>query len=421
MLPWTAGLAAGATAPDATKRLKVLAIGNSFSQDALEHLYHIAADAGIDEIVLANLYIGGATLAQHWQNARTGAPAYRYDKNDNGTWRSEPNRTLLYGLLDEDWDLITLQQASGYSGIAASYREEDVLRNLIEYVNAHKTNPAAKLGWHMTWAYQADSTHASFPNYGRDQWRMYAAIVNAVRTEVLPTGAFSVLIPSGTAIQNVRTSFIGDTLTRDGYHLSYNLGRYIAGLTWLHAVTGLPLDGLTYVPSDAEIPPFYLPVIKEAVAAAVANPFAVTISSYVEAPPIDYSRYTLLDWEPVGCAYWNSRDSRLHSTLISRENSTASNLCYFVSSGRMFTREDIPVGSIIEVDAGYQYRPEGWITLGLQPARESPVTTSRVFVTEAWWGDYQYRAFNVSVVGSSTDIRNAVAETAAKFRIWVPK
>lgn len=418
----------GPVLDSATTHFRILAIGNSFSQDAMEHLYQIAADAGAKEIVLANLYIGGATLPVHWNNAQRNLPQYRYDKNVDGVWRSRSNTTLLYGLQDEQWDLITLQQASGYSGVISSYTDGDVLQNLIDYVNANKANPDAKLGWHMTWAYQSDSTHASFPTYNRDQFTMFTTIVNAVRNQVVANDAFDIVIPAGTAIQNVRTSYIGDTLTRDGYHLSLNLGRYIAGLTWLHSITGWSIDDLTYVPSQTQVPDEYMPIIKEAVKAAVANPFAVSISSYVDPPhraaagqSSTADAYTLLEWDPVGCAYWQSNSTTLPATLLSRENSTASNLCFFVSSGKMFTREDIPVGSIIEIDEGYQYRPEGWVTLTRHASRPGPVTTQRVVVTNEWWGDYQYRAFNISFIGNSTNISNVVDETAAKFRIYIPR
>jgi len=432
---WTSAFGADGAAARAqsSEPLKILGIGNSFTRDAMEHLYQIAQDAGVD-VILGYLYIGGSSLAQHWENARLNLPRYEYYKNVDGTWRAQNNRTLLFGLRDEAWDLITLQQVSELSGVSASYTENDVLQNLIDYVNANKTNPEVKLGWHLTWAYQAGSTHSGFATYQRNQHVMFASIVNAVRKHIVTNQAFDLIIPAGTAVQNVRTSFIGDTLTRDGYHLSLNLGRYIAGLTWLRAITGVPLDDLTWVPSSYEVPAEYLPVIKEAVAAAVANPFAITISSYVEPPPgwtgltaavadaIDLNEYTLLDWEPVGCAYWNSNHATQFNVLISRANSTAANLCYFVSSGRMFTREELPVGTIIEIDPGYQYRPEGWTSLAARTtSRPGPVTTQRVIVTEEWWGRFQYRAFNVSHVGSTYDIRNEVEETAAKFRIYVPK
>ncbi|HHT28686.1 MAG TPA: DUF4886 domain-containing protein [Firmicutes bacterium] len=270
----------GVAADPATSTLRILAIGNSFSVDAMQHLYQIAADAGVKKIVLGNLYIGGCTLATHYGNAKSNAARYVYYKNTNGTWTSQANQTMLFGIKDEDWDIITIQQASGLSGVLSSYLEGETLPYLIRYVHDNKTNPQAKLVWHMTWAYQQDSSHASFPTYNRNQMDMYRAIVDAVQKAILPDPGFAFIIPTGTAIQNVRTSYIGDILTRDGYHLSYNLGRYIAGLTWFHAITGQPIDQITWVPSEVEIPAAYMPIIKEAVQAAVINPFAVTPSSY---------------------------------------------------------------------------------------------------------------------------------------------
>ena len=268
----------------ASKTFKILAIGNSFSQDALQHLYQIAAAGGADEIVLANLYIGGCSLETHWDNAKHNLTRYKYEKNIDGTWKTKNYKTLLYALQDEDWDVITLQQVSDLSGMADTYNEQGALQNLVNYVNTYKTNPDGELGWHMTWAYQSNSTHKAFKHYDNDQLTMYGAIVDAVQREVVPKDAFDIIIPTGTAIQNVRTSYIGDTLTRDGYHLSLNLGRYIGGLTWFHSITGWPIDDITYVPNPSKIPEEYLPIIKEAVKAAVENPFTVTVSSYVDQP-----------------------------------------------------------------------------------------------------------------------------------------
>ena len=38
--------------------IRILAIGNSFSQNAMAQLYQIAADLGYEDIVLGNMYIG---------------------------------------------------------------------------------------------------------------------------------------------------------------------------------------------------------------------------------------------------------------------------------------------------------------------------------------------------------------------------
>ena len=47
--------------------LSILAIGNSFSQDATAYL-HMAAEAAGVETLVVNLYIGGCSLKTHWEN-----------------------------------------------------------------------------------------------------------------------------------------------------------------------------------------------------------------------------------------------------------------------------------------------------------------------------------------------------------------
>jgi hypothetical protein len=113
--------------------------------------------------------------------------------------------------------------------------------------------------------------------YNKDQKNMYHSICSAVKNKIVSNDKFFTIIPVGTAIQNVRTSHIGDTLTRDGHHLSLNLGRYIAGMTWLRALTGLSIDHVEYVPSTEDIPKEYLSIIKKAVNAAIERPFEVTM------------------------------------------------------------------------------------------------------------------------------------------------
>jgi len=60
--------------------LRVLAIGNSFSQDAIEQNLHELADAAGKHIIIGNLYIGGAPLSLHWKNIQGDKNAYSYRK-----------------------------------------------------------------------------------------------------------------------------------------------------------------------------------------------------------------------------------------------------------------------------------------------------------------------------------------------------
>ena len=262
-------------APTTVKSLKILAIGNSFSVDAMQHLYTIAKSEGVEEIILGNLYIGGCPVDKHNANAKSGEAAYKYYKNTTGEWQTWPSMvSLLHGLQDEQWDIITMQQGSAKSGIADSYQPH--LDELIAFVNENKTNPDAKLFWHMTWAYQQDSDHSAFPNYGNDQRAMYLGIVNSLQQVVEPTGAFAQILPVGTAIQNARTGFVGDTLTRDGFHLS-DLGRAIASYTWYTVINGQPLYAVNVDKIGTQkLTDAHKALIVEAVNSAIENPYSIT-------------------------------------------------------------------------------------------------------------------------------------------------
>ena len=278
--PETTSPSAELTALSDGKTLKVLAIGNSFSNNTTQYLYEIAAAEGVTEIFLGRLYIGACTLDRHMSNADSNKAAYTYYKNTAGTWEKTEATTLLYGLVDEDWDIITMQQASGESGQPASY---EVLPRLVEYVNQNKTNPNAKLVWHMTWAYQSDSTHADFPVYGNRQDIMYEQILESNRRHILTNDAFVVTIPAGTAIQNARTSYLGDNLTADGYHLN-DIGKVITGYLWYATFTGKTLDkiNLTGTVGPVRMTEELNQVIIESVNNALINPMEVTPSQYAE-------------------------------------------------------------------------------------------------------------------------------------------
>ena len=397
------------------KTLKILAIGNSFSDDAMTYLYDIAKAYGVDDVVLGNLYIGGCTLDRHHANAVRDAKEYTYYKNTDGVFKATQGASLLDGLRDEEWDIITMQQASGYSGVERSYSR---LPSLIEYVNENKTNENAQLAWHMTWAYQSNSTHADFPKYDNDQMTMYNAICSTVNSQILTKDVYRLIIPSGTAIQNARTSYFGDTLTRDGYHMS-DLGRLIVGYCWFSTLTGTDVEDIKYVPSSLFLSEEDKKIIVESVAGAAANPFAVSDSAYTEKEEFDLSGYREIKFEYIVGAYWNTTDPSSHSMPIR----TAGNSKYFIAT-QLFTKNSLPAGSVIVLDSGWQYRPERWASFGsVQSSRPDPVSSALFMVTDEWWQGYSYRAFNISVLGNNKDITSDEdsAEALSHFRIYVPK
>ena len=133
--------------------------------------------------------------------------AYEYRKVKDGKKVNKNGYRLSDALIDEKWDYISLQQASGKSG---KYETYAALADLIAEVQTFR--PKAKLMWHQTWAYASTSTHESFPDYNKDQTTMYNAIVSAANQAMEDNTELNILIPSGTAIQNGRTSFLGSNL-----------------------------------------------------------------------------------------------------------------------------------------------------------------------------------------------------------------
>lgn len=410
----------------ATRKLKILAIGNSFSVDAMEYLWNIANDGGVSEIVLGNLYIGGCSIATHAKNIDGELASYTYYKNTSGTWNKTESVSVQTALADEEWDIITVQQASNYSGMPSSYEK---LAGILNFLAQNKPN--AKVYFHMTWAYQANSTHSGFANYNKNQMTMYQAIQSTLDTEVKTKDSIVGIIPSGTAIQNLRSSYIGDTVTRDGYHLSYDLGRYTAALTWYTYFTGAAADTVDWVPTNySSTVTKHFAAIREAVTGAIATPYSITTVKATEPGTVsdadvfaslgyNMNSYTKADWALAIHAYYSSASSTTPFDLISSANSSATNLKNFIASHR-YTRETLPVGSILILDEGYKYRPEGWIDENYScSSSERPALTNEsvVVVTEEWWGDFNYRAFNLTTSPAKT----MEASDIKHFRIYIPK
>lgn len=258
------------------KELKVLMIGNSYSDDTVQWVHEIAESLDI-EITIANLYIGSCTLSTHLSNLTNDSNAYeyvKYDKSSN-SWSRISNTSIKDALKYEDWDYVSLQQASHESGLIDTY---DDINSIIEKVLEIKSD--VKFVWNMTWAYQQDSGHSQFGNYNNDQMTMYNGIISSVKEKVLTNSRIEHIIPNGTAIQNARTSSLGDNLCRDQYcHLTLDLGRYIAGLTLVSEITGIDVSNITYIPSG--VSEEYRQIAIESVNNAIRNPFVVVNSEYV--------------------------------------------------------------------------------------------------------------------------------------------
>lgn len=242
---------------------RILAIGNSFSQDAIEqNLYELALAQG-DTLIIGNAYIPGCQIDLHNKNISDGSASYSYRKVVDGVKTTTDKSSLWTIIDDEPWDVISLQQASHVSGLKSTYAN---LPSLKAEVMKRMPNKDAEIIWHMTWAYAKDAKHDGFKNYGRSQDIMNDSIYSAV-SAMIPANNISRVVPAGPAIQEGR-GFFGDVLNSDGYHLS-PLGRYVAACTWCEFLTGRSVVGNPYHPADI-IPEQALTAQKAAHAALAA-------------------------------------------------------------------------------------------------------------------------------------------------------
>ena len=209
--------------------MKILSIGNSFSDDAQRYLRAIAASEGV-EIETLNLCIGGCSLETHASHVKDGAKAYLF--HYNGDLGCEDLVTLDEGLGMREWDVVTLQQVSTHSFEKESFYP--YIYEVADYVR--KKLPNAKIYIHQTWAYEHGSPRSIEITDGRGSEYMLDGIRQAYRQAKREIGAEAV-IPSGELMELLRLNK-AEGIYRDTFHAGYGLGRYAIGLLWFKLFTG---------------------------------------------------------------------------------------------------------------------------------------------------------------------------------------
>lgn len=255
---------------------KFLIVGNSFSNDVMEYVFDIASAAGVKDMVLGNLYIGNCSLETHLKHAKADDGAYTYYVNDFGAWIKTSKFKLSDAVKSENWDFIAFQQAPQTCGMVDTYKDLEELRSIVA---KDCTNPKVEFIWHMTWACAESYTGNLFNNYQMSQEVMYNAIIDATKWGVFTNDKITRVIPNGTLMQNMRTSYFGDNVCRDGLHLSLPQGRLLGGLGIVAATVGINYDtiDLSEAHSAFEDEKFTQAAL-ESIKNAMENPYQITQS-----------------------------------------------------------------------------------------------------------------------------------------------
>ncbi|MBO5415065.1 MAG: DUF4886 domain-containing protein [Clostridia bacterium] len=213
--------------------MKILSIGNSFSQDAQRYLHGIAKADGT-KLKSVNLYIGGCSLRRHYINMLDNNADYDFEFNGEKTGIKV---SIAQALASDEWDFVTLQQQSAQSTRYETF--SPYLEALADTVR--KYAPHAKIVMHQTWAYEDGSE--KLRNISAD-WTaedMLSAIRESYEKAARDIGAYGI-IPCGEAMM-AATNLGIEKIHRDTFHASLGAGRYLLALCWYKTLTGRDISG----------------------------------------------------------------------------------------------------------------------------------------------------------------------------------
>lgn len=224
--------------------MKILSVGNSYSQDAHRYIHDAARENGFLTETL-NLYIGGCSLERHYNNFLSDGEAY--DAEFNGQ-HAERKISIREALTLEEWDVVTLQQASPLSFLPESYFPYiEVLRDAVSALCPH-----AALYLHETWGYKENSEMLKKLGF-----ESHEAMYRAVETTYVKTAKkleVSGIIPSGKAISILYQNVPTVDLFRDDIHMSLSTGRFLLALVWISYFTDISPEKIVFSEFDRVFP-----------------------------------------------------------------------------------------------------------------------------------------------------------------------
>ena len=317
---------------------RVLLIGHSLGNDSTFLLPQIALNEGVNDLMLGVLYHSGCRLSQHVSFLKSSAREYAYyefDPTEDTEWRrADCNggfhrygpgmgndtaikdgsiaQTMEFAAMRQDWDIVILQagafEAAGKPTTDSNLKTENI-QIIMDYVLSKDVVPSTKpvFGWNMIWTLPSDPDLVKESNENRiasdfdgDHFSLYEWGAKTVRDVIEPFHPFAYIMPSGTAMENAKSSYMEDKDIYRDYAHATDFSRMMVAYLWLCKLTG---KGIEEMKIDGTIPASMLTddimrlgktdlvltesqkqVLIEAVGNALKNPYEMTQSQYTTAP-----------------------------------------------------------------------------------------------------------------------------------------
>ena len=248
--------AGGSGSPAAPSSRHILWIGNSFTSNGREYLMGgsgVCTNLGLSTRHSLQTIITNSATLQHYAGKINSAVGGAVSTKNGEVWGSGSGFDIkstmtLTQIFSFAWDVIVFQQGSNVSDDYSSYKP--YLAKLINCVLENCPNKDVKIMFNMTWG--TDNTNsggsvAPFIGYtdtSGGSSTYVPGILDAVKSMMEDFGHIITVIPSGTAIENLRGTSLnaGDEdylgFTPDNQHLAEGAGRYVAALIIFQCLFG---------------------------------------------------------------------------------------------------------------------------------------------------------------------------------------
>ena len=223
--------------------LKVLDIGNSYTQDAQTYLPQIINASGIDDDFSLYRAFRPSASFKTWVDCWNDSDNEYYSIDFcagtslggiSGSGSASDGALFRKALQSVKWDIILIHQVSTYSNDYSLWEGNGAggyLQELIRIIRV--TNPQATIGYLMTHSYRG-SYWANSEGSSYLRWRNIADATKQLKLEY----GIDFIIPYGTAVQNLRSSSLNDgyEFSEDGTHMGAGLGDYVAGCCYFESL-----------------------------------------------------------------------------------------------------------------------------------------------------------------------------------------
>jgi prefoldin subunit 5 len=243
--------------------LKVLDIGNSYTQDAQTYLPQIIKASGIDDDFSLYRAFRPSASFKTWVDCWNDSDNEYYSIDFcagtslggiSGSGSASDGALFRKALQSVKWDIILIHQVSTYSNDYSLWEGNGAggyLQELIRIIRV--TNPQATIGYLMTHSYRG-SYWANSEGSSYLRWRNIADATKQLKLEY----GIDFIIPYGTAVQNLRASSLNDVyeFSEDGTHMGAGLGDYVAGCCYFESLLapryGVSIWGNTFRLADLD-------------------------------------------------------------------------------------------------------------------------------------------------------------------------